>query len=84
MCNKAVDNYFHSLEFVPECFMTQEMCHKAVNIYFSTITFAPECLMTRDMCDIAVNRWFFLYLLLFLIVIKIKKYVTELILKILF
>ena len=59
MCNKAVDNYFHSLEFVLECFMTQEMCHKAVNIYFSTITFAPECFMTRDMCDIAVNRWGF-------------------------
>ena len=23
MCNKAVDNYPHSFEFVPECFMTQ-------------------------------------------------------------
>ena len=24
--NKAVDNYPHALEFVPECFMTQRMC----------------------------------------------------------
>ena len=24
MCNKAVDNYLHALEFVPEYFMTQK------------------------------------------------------------
>ena len=24
MCNKAVDNYSHALEFVPECYKTQE------------------------------------------------------------
>ena len=26
MCNRAVDNYPHAFEFVPECSMTQEMC----------------------------------------------------------
>ena len=50
----------HALEFVPECFMTQEIYSKAV------------------------NRCFFLYLILFLIGIKLKKCMTELHLKILF
>ena len=31
MCNKAVNNYSHALEFGPECYKTQEMCDKAVN-----------------------------------------------------
>ena len=38
-CNKAVDNYPHALEFVPDCYKTQEMCNKAVNIYRSTTKF---------------------------------------------
>ena len=29
MCDKAVDNYVHVLEFVPECYKTQEM-NKAI------------------------------------------------------
>ena len=39
MCNKAVDNYPHALEFVPEYFMSQEMCDKVVNTRSSTIKF---------------------------------------------
>ena len=38
-CNKVVDNYPHALEFVPDCYKTQEMCNKAVNIYRSTTKF---------------------------------------------
>ena len=26
MCNKAVENYPHALEFVPECYKTHKMC----------------------------------------------------------
>ena len=77
MCNKAVDNYH------PECYKTQKMCDQAVNTYLSTITFVPECLMIQKMCDKAVNRCF-LYLILFLINKKLKKYVTVLFVKILF
>ena len=67
MCNKAVDNYPHALEFVPECYKTQEMCYnKTVDTYPFTIKFIPECFMTQEMCDKAVNRCF-LYLILFLI-----------------
>ena len=33
MCNEAVDNYAHALEFVPDCYKTQKMCNKAVNTF---------------------------------------------------
>ena len=56
------------------------MCDKAASTYASTIKFVPECFMTQKMCHKAVNR-FFLYLILFLINIKLKKCVTELFLK---
>ena len=42
MCNKAVDNDSHALEFVPDCCMTQEMRDKIVNTHFSAIEFIPE------------------------------------------
>ena len=83
MCNKVVDNYPHALELVPECYKPQKMCDKDVDTYPSTIKLVPECLMTQEMCDKAVNRCF-LYLILFLIDIKIKKGMTELFLKMLF
>ena len=50
MCNQSVDNYPHTLEFVPECFVTQRMCDKAVDTYPSKIKFVPE-----EICDKAVN-----------------------------
>ena len=37
MCNKAVDDYAHALEFVPDWYKTQEMCAKAACNYPSTI-----------------------------------------------
>ena len=42
MCNKAVDNYPHSLEFVPECYKTQKMCDKAVEKHPTTIKYVPD------------------------------------------
>ena len=83
MCNKAVDNYPHALEFVPECYKTQKMCDKAVNTYPSTIKFVPECFMTQK-CVMTQSIDVILYLTIFLINIKLKKCVTELFLKILF
>ena len=55
------------------------MCDKAVDAYISTIKFVPECFMTLEMCDQEVNR-FFLYLLLFLLNIKLKKCATDMLL----
>ena len=59
------------------------MCDKPVNTYSSAIKFVPECFMTQEMCEKAVNVCFS-YLNIFLIGIKLKKYVTELLLKIIF
>ena len=82
MCNKAVDNYPHVSEFVPECYKTQKISDKTVNTYASKIKFDPECLMNQEMRDKAVNRCF-LYIILFLINIKLEKCVILLFLKIL-
>ena len=41
MCNKAVDNYAHALEFLPDCYNTQKMCNKAVNTSLSAQLFVP-------------------------------------------
>ena len=82
MCNKA-DRYPHALEFVSECFKTQNICDKAVDTQPSTIKFVPEYFMTQEMFDKVVNIYV-LYLILFLIDIKLKKCVTELFMKILF
>ena len=83
MCNKAVDNYPHALEFVAERYKAQTMCDKAVSTYPSTIKFVPVCNMTQEMCNKAVNSCF-LYFILFLINIKLTKYTKELFLNILF
>ena len=72
MYNKAVDNFSHTVKFVPDYFMTQKMCDKAVNTHLSTMQFASECYNTQEMCDKAVDRCI-LYLSLFLIGIKLKK-----------
>ena len=84
MCHKTVDNYPHALEFVPQCYKTQKISDKAVETYPYTIKFGRECFMTQEMCDKVVNIYIFLYLILFLIGIKLKKCVTEFLLKIFF
>ena len=40
--DKAVDNYTHVLEFVPDCYMTQKMCDKAVETHPFTIEDIPD------------------------------------------
>ena len=80
MCNKAVNNYLHALEFVPECYKAQTTCEKAADIYLSTIKFVPKPFMTQEICNKVVNTYF-LYLILLLIGIKLKKCVAELFMK---
>ena len=43
MCNKAVYNNAHALEFAPDCYKTQKLCNKTVNTYPSTVQFVREC-----------------------------------------
>ena len=79
MCNKAIDNYPRALEFVSEC---RKMCDKTADTHPPTIKYVPECYKIQEMCNKAVHR-FFLYFVLLLINIKLKKYVTWLFLYIL-
>ena len=58
MCNQAVNNYVHALEFVSECCRTCKICDKAVNTYLSRIQFVPKSYKTQEMCDKAVNKSF--------------------------
>ena len=60
-CDKAVDNYPHALQFVPDFYMTQKLCNKAVNAYYFTMKFAPECYKTQEMCNKAFNRCYFAF-----------------------
>ena len=76
MYDKAVHNYI-PLEFVPHYYKTQKMCYNAVSIYPSAIRFVPEYYKTQEMCDKAVNTCF-LYFILFLINISLKKHITKL------
>ena len=48
LCDKAIDNDPHALEFVPECYKTHTMCDKAVDTHPSTIQFVPECYKTHS------------------------------------
>ena len=34
MCDKAVNTHLSTIQFVPECYKTQEMYHKDVNGFF--------------------------------------------------
>ena len=71
MRDKVIDNYPHVLRFFHDCYKTHKMHDKAVTTQPSTIQFVPECYKTHEMYDKAVNRSF-LYLVLFLICIKLK------------
>ena len=43
MCNKALDNYSHELEFISECCKTLKMCDKAVDTHPPTIKYVLGC-----------------------------------------
>ena len=56
MCDKAVNNYAHALELVPDCHKVQKYAIKPSNV---TISFVLECYQTQEMYDKAVNTCFF-------------------------
>ena len=72
MCIKSVHNYTYTLEFVHDCYETQEMCNEAVESYPSVTQFVPACCKTQKYV-IKLLILVFLYLILFLIVIRLKK-----------
>ena len=83
MCNQTVDNYADALDYVPDCYKTQLMFIQAFDSNLYAMQFVAEYYNTQELCDKPVNAWFFLYLFLFLIDIRLKKCVIKLFLKIL-
>ena len=59
MCNKAVDNYLHALEFFLDCDISQKMCNEAINTHPSTTQYVPDQFKTQEMFVTAINRCFF-------------------------
>ena len=56
MCDEAIDDYSPTIQFVPECYKSQEMCNKAINIFFFLFDYIPDWYETQKMCDeAAVN-----------------------------
>ena len=55
-CVKRQLNYYpNSLEYVPDCYITQEMCEKAVDTYPSTVIHVFNCYKTQKICEKAVD-----------------------------
>ena len=42
MCDKVVDTYPSTINFVPECYKTKEMCHRAVHRGFFVFDVIPD------------------------------------------
>ena len=55
MCQKAVEEDLHCLEFVPDKFKTAEMCEKVVDIYPPALIYVPDALKTVEMCQRAIE-----------------------------
>ena len=75
MYDKAILENDGSLKSVPDCCKSQKLCDKAASNYPHALQSVSKCYKTPEMCYKAVYRYFF-YLILFLINIKHKKYVT--------
>ena len=65
------------LKFVANFYKAQIMCTKVINTYLSTIKFVLEYYQTDKMYNKAINTCYFV-LFLFMINIRLKKYVTAL------
>ena len=72
ICDEAVGNYAHELEFLPAQYKTQKMCDEVVHDYSSIIQFVSECYKTKEMCNKAVNTCVFFNSILFPINITLK------------
>ena len=60
MCDKAVNSHPCTMQFVPECYKSQEMCDKAVNRSFFVFNSIPDHYKTQEICDIIVYFYSFL------------------------
>ena len=74
MCDKAVDDYAHALEFVLDYYKTKKMCNKAV----SFILLQYSLFLDAIKYVIRLLTLVLMYFILFLIDVKLKKCATKL------
>ena len=51
ICNKAVNTYHSTMQFVPDCYKTQEMCDKAVDDCPAALKSIPDWFGTCKMLE---------------------------------
>ena len=56
MCDKAVYNYSHTLEFIPDQCKTQKMCEKAVDTCTFLFDPPPDQYMTLEICNKVISK----------------------------
>ena len=56
MCKKTNDYYHHSLEYVPDCYMTQEMYKEAVGTCPFMLQCVTNCYKAKEMFEIGVSK----------------------------
>ena len=55
MCDKDVNTYHSAIQFLRDCYNTQEMCDKAVKRCFLAFIYIPDRHKTQERCDEAVD-----------------------------
>ena len=58
MCGEVADYYPSTIQFVPECYKSQEMFNKFVNTCFFPSDSVPERYKAQKLCDEFVPDWF--------------------------
>ena len=56
-CDKAICNYVHTSEFVPNCYKTQQMCERVVSKNRFMLIQCPNRYKTQKMRDKAVDNY---------------------------
>ena len=72
MYNIDVDNYAHALQFFPDSYKTQKVRNKVINTYLSTIQLLHEVASLKKKHVIKLLIDILLFLILFLICIRLK------------
>ena len=57
MCDKAADDYYIALEFVPDRYKSKEMCDRIISENRFSLRYVPEQHKTQQMCVKAVNNY---------------------------
>ena len=70
MCDKAVDNYHHTIKFVPDYYMTHFMIKLSILILLQWNLFLTDLRLQKRVIEPLIDV--FLYLILFLISINLK------------